>query len=69
MAKQTHANGRKTKAPQAFCSDGNDMPMMKLHVHDDRLPSDMAAGRGALSKSSVRGGDRVNYLDLDSNCM
>lgn len=38
--------GRKTKAPHAFCRRGNEMPIMKLHVHEARLPIDMATERG-----------------------
>jgi len=45
--------GRKTKAPHAFCSSGNEMPIMKLHVHEARLPIDMATERGATSNSSA----------------
>lgn len=50
---QVIEKGRKTKAPQALCKLGKAMPTMKLQVHDDRLPMDMATGRGATSNNSV----------------
>lgn len=46
--------GRKTRAPQAFCRMGKAMPIRRLHNQYTTLPKDMAAGRGATSKSSEK---------------
>lgn len=58
--KQTIANGINTNAPHACCKLGNAMPMRKLHVHDDKLPSAIAAGLGPLSKSSEKSFPNIN---------
>jgi len=36
------------------------MPMRKLHDHDDKQPKDMATGRGATSKSSIKNKIRIH---------
>lgn len=44
----------KTNAPHAPCNNGNVIPTIKLHVHDERLPKAIAAGRGELSNNSKK---------------
>lgn len=46
------ANITNTKAPSDFWSVGKVIPIMKLQNHDDKLPIDIATGRGTTSKSS-----------------
>lgn len=50
---QTPAKMMKTEAPIDFCRIGKVMPIMKLQNHEDKLPIDMATGRGPTSKSSA----------------
>lgn len=44
--------GRKENEPHIFCKVGNDMPTMKLQLHEDTLPKAMATGLGATSNNS-----------------
>lgn len=44
----------KTEAPRSFCNVGNVIPIMKLKNHDDKLPIDIATGRGPTSNSSAQ---------------
>lgn len=41
-----------TDAPSVFWRVGKVMPTMKLKNQDDKLPIDIATGRGPTSKSS-----------------
>lgn len=49
---QTLANIRNTEGPIAFCRVGNVIPTIKLQLHEDKLPKDIAAERGATSNNS-----------------
>ena len=49
---QTPAKIRNTEAPIAFWRVGNVIPTIKLQLHDDKLPNDIAADRGATSNNS-----------------
>lgn len=50
--KQTTEDGKNANAPHDDCTLGNDIATIKSHVHDDKLPSAIAAGRGELSNNS-----------------
>jgi len=45
--------GMKAKELHTCCSNGKHMPTRKLPVQENRLPMDMATGRGASSSSSA----------------
>jgi len=45
--------GMKAKELQTLWSRGKHMPTRKLPIHENRLPIDMAIGRGESSRSSV----------------
>lgn len=60
MMKHVIENGKNTKEPQAFCRLGKVMPIKKLQLQEDKLPIDMATGRGDTSKSSKK----IHYIYL-----
>lgn len=45
---------RKTEAPRSFWKVGNVIPITKLKNQDDKLPIDIATGRGPTSNNSAQ---------------